>query len=186
MAKSAKPDAITLLQDDHARIKRLLMHLQNSQTRQREALLDEIESEIKIHNQIEAEIFFVELCDVAQQDAISGLFEGLQERHLIDVIMPNLKATPAGSKDFIEKAELLHELVRIHSEEEEENRIFPEAKKLMGTERLLQLGAALQARDMELRTIARAGQMPSAPHLRAERTRSDYKQRTQSFTRKAA
>jgi hemerythrin superfamily protein len=141
-------DAISLLKQDHQKVRKLLKRFQSSPS---EDLLDEIENELKVHTQIEEEIFYP-----AFRDAVEGkeqqeklYYEALEEHHVVDLVLPEIKGTSEASEEFEAKGKVLKDLVEHHAGEEEKN-MFPKARKAMGAAELRNLGMRLQERKEEL------------------------------------
>ena len=154
-SKSNRPgiDAIALLKKDHQTVRRLLKKLASSaETRRSEAVtvLRQIENELKVHTQIEEEIFYP-----AFRDAVEGkeeehiYYEALEEHHVVDLVMPEIESTGRNSEEFPAKAKVLKDLVEHHAEEEE-SEMFPKARKAMGAAELRELGLRLQKRKEQL------------------------------------
>ena len=144
-------DAITLLTEDHQRVRELLGEMEETTERavsKREELLATIEQELEIHTKIEEDIFYPAFRDAARKKDDKDLyFEALEEHHVVDMIMPEIKKTKADSEEFGAKAKVLKDLVEHHAGEEEKE-MFPRAKKLMDREQLLDLGQQLaQTKD---------------------------------------
>jgi hemerythrin-like domain-containing protein len=57
---------------------------------------------------------------------------------VVDVVLPEIKGTDAGSDEFAAKAKVLKDLVEHHAEEEE-TEMFPRARKLMSRGELVEL-----------------------------------------------
>jgi hemerythrin superfamily protein len=146
-------DAIELLKADHARVKKLLAELKETTPRglkKRQGLLAAVAPEIKVHALIEEEIFYPAYHEAAESDEERKLFyEATEEHRLVDVVLPELLDEDPSSAEFGAKAKVLHDLIEHHAEEEE-SQMFPKARKLLGAERLRELGAALRARKQDL------------------------------------
>ena len=109
----------------------------------REELLATIEQELEIHTKIEEDIFYPAFRDAAKKEGDKDLYyEALEEHHVVDLVMPEIKKTKVDSEEFGAKAKVLKDLVEHHAEEEEKE-MFPRAKKLMDREQLLALGQQL-------------------------------------------
>jgi hemerythrin-like domain-containing protein len=137
-------DAIALLTEDHQKVRELLGEMEETTERavsKREELLATIEQELEIHTKIEEEIFYPAFRDAAKDDK-DLYYEALEEHHVVDLVMPELKKTKPDSEEFGAKAKVLKDLVEHHAEEEEKE-MFPRAKKLMNREQLLALGQQL-------------------------------------------
>lgn len=143
------PNAITMLKSDHATVKRLLRELSESGDRavkQRETLVAQIERELKMHAQLEEEIFYPAFKAAARGKEAEDLFyEAAEEHHIVDMVLPALKAANPKSKEFKAKATVLKELVEHHIKDEE-TEMFVEARKLLNDDQLRELGDMMQGR----------------------------------------
>src|SRR5437868_6815960 len=94
-------DAVSLLKQDHKKVKRLLNELENAESDQRTELLDQIESEIKIHMKVEEEIFYPAFKEaVRSEDDMQMFFEALEEHHVTSVVMREIKSADTESEQF--------------------------------------------------------------------------------------
>lgn len=143
------PNAITMLKSDHATVKRLLRELNETgdrATKQREALVDQIEREVKMHAQLEEEIFYPAFKAATRGSEAEDMFyEAAEEHHIVDMVLPALKAANPKSHEFKAKAKVLLDLLEHHIKEEE-SEMFKEARDLFGDEQLRELGDMMQAR----------------------------------------
>jgi hemerythrin-like domain-containing protein len=149
--RPAEKDAIALLKEDHEKVRELLGELEETTskaTSRRQTLLKSIEQELKIHTKIEEEIFYPAFRDASSKEDDKKLYyEALEEHHVVDMVLPEIKKIDAGSDEFAAKAKVLKDLVEHHAEEEE-TEMFPRARKLMDREELLQLGQQIaQAKE---------------------------------------
>src|SRR6185295_17605637 len=101
-ASRSGKDAISLLEQDHQKVRQLLKRFESNAT---DELLEQIENELKVHTQIEEEIFYP-----AYRDAVEGkeeqqklYYEALEEHHVVDLVLPEIKATSEGSEEFAAK-----------------------------------------------------------------------------------
>jgi hemerythrin-like domain-containing protein len=144
--RSQDKDAIAVLKADHQKVRGLLGQLEETTERganRRQALLDRIEQELKIHTKIEEEIFYPAFREAARkQDDKKLYYEAVEEHHVVDMVLPEIKDTEPGSEEFAAKAKVLKDLVEHHAEEEE-SEMFPRARKLFDREELLRLGDEL-------------------------------------------
>jgi hemerythrin-like domain-containing protein len=147
--KTAMPNAITMLKSDHATVKRLLRELDETSeraTRQRETLVAQIEREIKMHSQIEEEVFYPAFkAKTENTDSVDLFYEAAEEHHVVDMVLPALKAANPKSHEFGAKAKVLKDLVEHHIREEE-TQMFQQARALFSDEQLRELGDLMQAR----------------------------------------
>ena len=143
------PNAITMLKSDHATVKRLMRELNDTTeraTKQREALVEQIERELKMHAQLEEEIFYPAFKAATRGTESEDLFyEAAEEHHIVDMVLPALKAANPKSHEFKAKAKVLFDLLEHHIKEEE-TQMFREARDLFGDEQLRELGDMMQAR----------------------------------------
>ena len=151
MAKQT--DAIALLKEDHKRVKELLKKLDETTERgvaTRKKLLDQIQMEKKMHTTIEEEIFYPAFKEAAEKkDDEEMFFEAVEEHHVVDLVLPELKNTDPSTPQFGAKAKVLKELIEHHADEEEKE-MFPRARKLLSKAALVVLGARMEARKKSL------------------------------------
>lgn len=76
-------------------------------------------------------------------------YEAADEHDLVKTVLPQVKEETPGTPQFGAKAKVLKDLIEHHAEEEEKE-MFPTARKEMGKDLLLELGARLKARKQEL------------------------------------
>ena len=153
-------DAIALLKADHQRVRRLLDDLektQDSAVSKREKLLATIEQELKIHTKIEEEVFYPAFFEAARKmDDRELYFESLEEHHVVDLVLPEIKEVDPHSDQFAAKAKVLKDLVEHHAEEEE-TEMFPRVRKLMPRAELVRLGEDLTRAKAVVRASAGNG-----------------------------
>lgn len=148
-ARSARPaNAISILEDDHARLRALLAQLDKTTARgakKRSELLAKVAHEIRVHAKLEERIFYPAYHEAASKQTDTKLFfEATEEHALVDVLLPQLEEADPTSEVFGAKAKVLKDLVEHHAEEEE-SEMFPRAKKLLGKAELQTLGEELQS-----------------------------------------
>ena len=151
MAQKTK-NAIDLLKEDHAKVRKLLDELTSTHgPKTRERLLAEIHTELAVHTKIEEEIFypaFKEACE--KKEDVEMYYEALEEHRAVDsMVLPDLMKTKPDSEKFGGRAKVLKELVEHHADEEEDE-MFKLARKLMTKEELEELGEQMDARKKEL------------------------------------
>jgi hemerythrin-like domain-containing protein len=153
-AKTSATDAIELLTTDHEKLRRLLAELGDTTTQavtKRAELFKVIAEEVRVHSRIEEEIFYPAYHAAAEtQDDAKVYFEAIEEHGLVDIVLPGLEDEDPSTDVFSAKAKVLKDLIEHHADEEEEQ-MFPRAKKLLGKDRLLQLGAEMEARRKQIR-----------------------------------
>jgi|ERR1051325_9382398 hemerythrin-like domain-containing protein len=151
--RTQQMDAIALLKKDHETVRGLLEQLERAADKggeRAEQLLAKVDREVKIHSQIEEEIFYPAFRDAAQKkDDKELFFEAREEHHVVDLVMPEVEGTDSDADEFAAKAKVLKELIEHHAREEE-RQMFPKARKLMDRGELRELGSRLRQRKQEL------------------------------------
>lgn len=147
--KAAAPDAIKLLKEDHEKVRGLLGQFENATGARREKLRVQIDRELKVHTQIEEEIFYPAYHEAARKKDDQKLYyEALEEHHVVDLVLPEMK-DGENNEELKAKAKVLKELVEHHADEEEKD-MFPRAKKLLSKDELRALGEQMQLRKETL------------------------------------
>lgn len=143
------PNPITMLKADHAKLRKLLRELNETTERAvkgRTELVRQIERELKTHAQLEEELFYPTFKKLAEDTEAEDLFfEATEEHHVVDMVLPTLKACNPKSPEFAAKAKVLKELIEHHAGEEERE-MFVKARKLMDDEQMEALGDLMQKR----------------------------------------
>ena len=146
-------DAITLLKEDHKKLRGLLAQLEKTTERgaaRRKKLLGQIETEIKVHSKIEEEIFYPAYRDAVKKKDDRELYqEALEEHHVVDLVLPELKSADPAGEIFGAKATVLKELIEHHAGEEEKE-MFPKARKVLDAAELRELGSRMESRKRSL------------------------------------
>jgi hemerythrin-like domain-containing protein len=139
-------NAITMLTEDHDKMKKLLSELETTTERGlkvRAELFSAIKGDLTIHEIIEEEIFYPEL--KAHPKAKDIVLEGYQEHHVVDLIMKELEETPVDDETWGAKSMVMIENVRHHMEEEEGD-MFEKARSVFDRAELDDLGNRMEAR----------------------------------------
>jgi hemerythrin superfamily protein len=146
-------NAIELLKEDHDRVRELLARLVDTSPEavdQRPDLLQTIEQELKIHTQLEEEIFYPAFKEADGKENERMYFEAKEEHRAVEsLVLPDLKQTDPGNTSFSGRAKVLKELVEHHAQEEEEE-MFERARECLSEDDLAQLGERMRARKEEL------------------------------------
>lgn len=150
------PNAITMLKADHATVKRLLRELNNTTERAvkaRERLVSEIEQELKTHAQLEEEVFYPAFkAAVEDTDAVDMFYEAAEEHHVVDMVLPALKAANPKSPEYSAKVKVLKELIEHHIREEE-GEMFAKARQVFDDAQLRELGDLMQVRRKSIEAM---------------------------------
>ncbi len=139
-------DAIELLTDDHAALRKLLE--QGDQTTERGVktrteLLQRIKTELTAHEVIEEEIFYPALKEHPKAKEL--VLEAYEEHHVVDQVMDELEQTSVEDEVWSATFTVMKENIEHHIEEEE-GEMFPQARQVFATDELQALGEQMSAR----------------------------------------
>jgi len=136
-------DAISLLKDDHDKVKKMLADGEGTTERAevgRTELFAKLKEEMLIHERIEEEIFYPALKEHPKAREI--VLEGFEEHHVVDEIMGELEAMPVTDEQWGAKFKVMKENIEHHIEEEE-GEMFKQARQVFSTDELESLGARM-------------------------------------------
>src|SRR3954447_1513036 len=142
-------DALTLLKDDHQKMRKLLDELESTTERgvkTREELFAQIKGELTVHEVIEKEIFYPALKEHPKAKDI--VLEGYEEHHVVDTVMAELEDLPVDDETWGAKAKVMKENVEHHMEEEE-GEMFQKARQVFDKDELEELGTQMEQRKTE-------------------------------------
>ena len=152
-AATAK-NALAKLKADHATVKKLFARYEKSKdqlsTREKSELVGEICGELKVHAQIEEEIFYPAVRSVQDKDLTELLDEAEVEHAGAKNLIAQLEGAKPSERLYDAKVTVLGENIKHHAGEEE-NEMFPKVKATKGLN-LIELGAALEQRANQLKT----------------------------------
>ena len=146
-------DALTLLKDDHDKVKGMLDKLDKTTERAeltRTEGLQALKQELTIHETIEEEILYPALKEFAKTRDIA--LEAYEEHHVVDTVLAELDQTPVDDEAWAAKLTVMKENLEHHIEEEEEE-MFKQARQVMDEGELSELGDRMVARKEELQTV---------------------------------
>ena len=145
-------DAIDLLMEDHRTVEGLFARFESADdSAEKQTLANRICLELKVHTMLEEEIFYPAVREKAGQDEIVA--ESIEEHHVVDVLMQEIKALEPSDERFEAKMTVLIENVEHHIEEEE-SEMLPSAQKKLGKE-VEALGDQMEQRKQQLLAAAR-------------------------------
>ena len=139
-------DALSLLKEDHGKVKKLLAELEKTTERgvkTRTELFATIKGELAVHETIEEEIFYPEL--KAHPKAKDIVLEGFEEHHVVDLLMSELEAMDVDDESWGAKAIVMKENIEHHIEEEE-GEMFKTARQVFDRYELEALGRRMEQR----------------------------------------
>jgi len=145
MSKATK-DAIALLKADHEKVKGIFDKFEKTESQdEKDTLIDQALEELKVHAEVEEEVFYPALRGEIEDDLMN---EADEEHHVARVLIAELEV---GDEEDEERRNakfmVLAEAVRHHIKEEE-GEMMPQAKKAEVD--LEALGERIQERKTEL------------------------------------
>ena len=148
--RNSGQDAIALLKQDHKKVHGMLKKLQNAKNGDgRRNLFGQIQHDLKIHTQIEEEIFYPAFKNASRtKDEKKLFFEANEEHHVVDMVLPEMETSSLGTDEFSAKAKVLLDLVEHHIEEEE-GPMFSKVRQEFSKDELEELGQRMEASKQE-------------------------------------
>jgi hemerythrin-like domain-containing protein len=143
-------DAMSLLKEDHRKVKKLLAELESTTERgvkTREELFMKVKQELVVHEALEEEIFYPALKEHPKTKEIA--LEGYEEHHVVDTVMAEIEGVAYDDEKWGAKFTVMKENLEHHIEEEE-GEMFKQAKQVFDQDELAQLGESMKARKEDL------------------------------------
>jgi hemerythrin superfamily protein len=160
-------DAIAVLKRDHEEVERLFRQfekLTERAHRSKQKIVMKIIRELAIHAAVEEMLFYPAVRTAALKanvralkEAADTVLESLEEHHVVKWTLSELEKMKPEDERYDAKVQVLMESVRHHVEEEQED-LFPKARRLLGDDLLFELGDRIE----KAKKIA-----PTRPHPRA-------------------
>jgi hemerythrin-like domain-containing protein len=139
-------NAISLLEEDHRKMKKLLSELESTTERgvkTREELFATVKEELTVHETIEEEIFYPALKEHPKTKEIT--LEAYEEHHVVDIVMAEIEGVPYDDERWGAKFKVMKENIEHHIEEEE-NEMFKQARQIFDDDELEALGERMRVR----------------------------------------
>jgi len=143
-------DAMSLLKEDHRKVKKILAELESTTERgvkTREELFTKVKQELVIHEAIEEEIFYPALKEHPKTKEIA--LEGYEEHHFVDTVVAEIEGVAYDDEKWGAKFKVMKENLEHHIEEEE-GEMFKQAKQVFDQDELTRLGESMKARKEDL------------------------------------
>ncbi len=147
---SKENDPIELLKADHKKVDKMFKDFEKMKEKDREGaleLVDRILGELTVHAQIEEEIFYPTMREAGDEKLIELLDEAEVEHASAKDLIEQISSMSPEEDLYDAKVKVLGEYVRHHVKEEEDE-IFPKAKKTDFD--MEELGTMLAQRKREL------------------------------------
>jgi hemerythrin superfamily protein len=148
IVRTAGPDAIKLLKDDHRQVEGWFEAFENTNSgSKKQKLADQICLALRVHTQIEEEIFYPACREAGVEDDMMD--EADVEHDGAKRLIEEIESGKAGDDHWDAKVKVLGEMIKHHvKEEEQRDGMFAKAKK--ADLDLKELGGEMKARKDEL------------------------------------
>jgi hemerythrin superfamily protein len=165
--KQTTTDAIALLKADHREVEKWFEQFEKARTSERkQELAEKICSSLRIHTQIEEDIFYPAF--LSATDDVDLHHEAEIEHDSAKKLIAEIEASSPDDEYFDAKVKVLSEMIKHHvKEEEQRGGMFAEARQ--SDMDLKDIGAQMQARKRELSN----GNAPQ--RVRAERVEMQHR-----------
>ena len=143
-------DAMSLLKEDHQKVKKMLAELESTTERgvkTREELFTKVKQELVVHEAIEEEIFYPALKQHPKTKEIT--LEAYEEHHVVNTVMAEIEGVAYDDEKWGAKFTVMKENLEHHMEEEE-GEMFKQAKQVFDEDELARLGESMMALKEEL------------------------------------
>ena len=145
--RGTQGDPVTMLTSDHDKVKSLFNRYQEGDGDKRE-LADAACHELKVHTQLEEELYYPTVREHASGRLIELLDDALEEHGEAKDIITQLLAKPDLDDEFEQQFQKLQDVI-LHHVEEEEDEMFGLAREAIGSQSG-ELAQRMQARKKEL------------------------------------
>src|SRR5215212_6062104 len=142
-------DALTMLKNDHEKMKKLLNELESTTERgvkTREELFATIKGELTVHETIEEEIFYPALKE--HPKAKEPVLQACEEHHVVDYVMAELEGLDVADETWGAKATVMKENAEHHIQEEE-HEMGKQGRQVFDKQELQDLGDRMARRKTE-------------------------------------
>ena len=156
-------DAVELLTAQHEEVDVLLERLEKGDGNRRELFM-QLANNLAAHATIEEKIFYPA---VMAKDTNELLQESVEEHLAIKRVLADLITMKLDNDAFKAKLSVLAEQVSHHAHKEEEDKLFPEVKKLFSADERAALGGEMLAMFEDLMAGAPAMDVPGETEVAA-------------------
>ena len=147
-------DALTLLSEDHQKVKKLMADIEKTTERgvkTRKSLFGKLLTDLTIHEQIEEQIFYPEVKEKATTKQLEDMVaESYEEHHFVDTVKAELQDTAFDAEEWAAKFKVMKENVEHHAFEEEEGKMFPKVRKAFSKTELEDMGTRMAELKQQL------------------------------------
>ncbi|MBV9971831.1 MAG: hemerythrin domain-containing protein [Candidatus Eremiobacteraeota bacterium] len=140
-------DAVTLLKNDHTKVKGLFKEVEALGERastSRERLFEQIDRELRVHSEVEEKIFYPAFKKHAEKsEEREEVAEAYEEHALVANLLDEIEELDPSDEQYKAKLNVMMELVKHHADEEEKG-MFKEARELFDDAELEELGQRIE------------------------------------------
>lgn len=147
-------NAFELLKKDHEKVSGIFEKLDKTTengVKTREELFTQLKTELDIHSQIEEQMLYPLLKEAKETHDIT--LEAIEEHNVVKQLLAELEELPKNDETWGAKLTVLKENVEHHVEEEEEE-MFKDARKVLSSDELEELGTRMQEAKAQKKTMA--------------------------------
>jgi len=140
-------DIYAKLKDDHDNLKDIMEKIGETSERahkQREKLFSQLKGALTAHAKVEEAVFYATLRP--KEDLSEDVLEGVNEHRVLDMLLSELDSIPKDNPQWTAKFHFLKELLEHHVSDEEEE-MFPKAKKVLSKAQAESLGETMDNRE---------------------------------------
>ena len=140
-------DPTGMLEHDHREVEQYLAEFEKGGDKQKKQALKDVEEELQNHMKLEEEIFYPAIKNKIKDGQLVD--EGIKEHNEIKKMLRAISKMEPLGKETAEKVREMKKENQHHVKEEEE-KMFPEVKKVMKLDELSQLGQKMMIRKQEM------------------------------------
>jgi hemerythrin superfamily protein len=145
-------DATQLLKKDHKDVKALFKefeHLSGRATQKKQDVVTQICQALTVHAQVEEELVYPLLKALRPQEVKDLVAEAAEEHKVAKTLIGEIEMLSPDDEQYEAKVTVLGEYVQHHVKEEEQE-LFPKARRHLSAKRLAELGEQIAARKEAL------------------------------------
>jgi iron-sulfur cluster repair protein YtfE (RIC family) len=142
-------DALTVLTNDHLRIKALLNAVENVHDAWKKRLFDQAKSELRVHSQLEETVLDP---NISQHGLENMVKKDLDDHETFQPLLKELEELPPIHPEFTRMVRLLSENVEQHVSQEEEE-MFPKVREILDPCVIEVLGIQIQEARKTRQTV---------------------------------
>jgi hemerythrin superfamily protein len=145
-------DATQLLKKDHKDVKALFKefeHLSGRTTKKKQDVVTQLCHALTVHAQVEEELVYPLLKALRPQEVKDLVAEAAEEHKVAKTLIGEIEMLSPDDEQYEAKVTVLGEYVQHHVKEEEQE-LFPKARRHLSAKRLAELGEQIAARKEAL------------------------------------